>query len=98
MESRPFIQNFLLFARHSLRRKDDDRRNVGLKNLQSIIDPAFVRNDYAQWALALTTLNPGCLQFSRQSEPNIVPFQTGVPDENGVTQGTLAEQMQLVFP
>ena len=93
MEGRPFIQNLLLFPWHSLRRKDNDRRNVGLKNLQSIINSAFVRNDYAQWGGGLLSLDPGCLQFSRQSEPNVVTLQTGVSDENGVTQ--LAKSVQV---
>src|SRR6266481_6386391 len=97
MEGRPFIQNLLLFPRHSVRRKNNDRRNVGLKNLQSIINSAFVRNDYAQRGGGLLSLDSGFPQFSRQSEANVVTLLTGVSDENGVPQSTLAKQMQLVF-
>src|SRR5262249_3533 len=68
-----------------------------LKNLQPILDPALVRDDYPQWASASSALYPGFLQFSRYSEPNVVAFQTGVPDQNGVSQGALPEQVQLVL-
>lgn len=97
MEGRLALQGLPVFRRHSFGRKDNDRRNVGLKNLQLLIDSAFVGDDYAQWASALTALDPRLLQFSGQSEPNVIAFQTGVPDQDRVSQSALAEQMQLVF-
>src|SRR6266487_2860960 len=97
MEGRLLPQSFLFFPRHSLRRKDEDRRNVGLKNLQPIVNSAFVGNDHTQWASALTALAPCFLQFSWQPEPNVVALHTGVPDQNRVSQSALAKQMQLVF-
>src|SRR5437762_4866837 len=97
MECRLVLQGLPVFRRHSFGRKDNDRRNVGLKNLQPMIDSAFVRDDYAQWASALTPFGPGFLQFSGQSEPNVIAFQTGVPDQDGISQSALAKQVQLVF-
>jgi hypothetical protein len=57
---------------HPVGGKNNDRRNVRLKNLQSIINLSFVGNDHAYWGSALSTLDSGFLQFSRQTEPHIV--------------------------
>src|SRR4029077_20023027 len=72
MEGRLLPQSFLFFPRHSLRRKDEDRRNVGLKNLQPIVNSAFVGDDHAKRGSALTAPSPRFLQFSWQPKPNIV--------------------------
>src|SRR5437763_9276777 len=92
-----FCQRFLSFARHSFGGKDDDRRNVGLEKLQSLIDTAFVRDDHAKRRARLTALNPRFLQVCRQSEPNVVAFQACMTEQNRVRQSALAKQMQLVL-
>src|SRR5207244_13452184 len=97
MEDRLFLQCFAMFPRHSFGRKDDDRGNIGWKNLQPIIDPAFVRDDHTQRAAKLTALGSSFLQFSRKSEPDVVASQAGVTDQNRIGQSALAKQMQLVF-
>jgi hypothetical protein len=97
MEGRFLAQSLLFGSRHSLGRKDEDRRNIGLKNLQPMVDSAPVGDDYAQWASALTPFGPGFLQFSGQAEPNVIAFQTSVPDQDRISQSALAKQMQLVF-
>src|SRR5436305_15061405 len=97
MECRLALQDLPVFRRHSFGRKDNDRRNVGLKNLQPMIDSAFVGDDYAQWASALTPFGPGFLQFRGQAEPNVIGFQTGVPDQHRISPSGLAKSMKLVF-
>src|SRR5437667_6910384 len=97
MESCLFLQSFLSFARHSIRRKNDNRGNIRLKNLQPIIDPAFVRDDHTQRTASLTMPDSSLLQLSRQSESHIVAFQAGVPDQDRIGQSALAKQVQLVL-
>src|SRR6266536_5542767 len=97
MECRLALQGLPVFRRHSFGRKDNDRRNVGLKNLQSMVDSAFVGDDCAQRASVLAPFGPSFLQFSGQSEPNVISFQTGVADQDRISQSALAKQMQLVF-
>ena len=97
MECRLALQGLPIFRRHSFGRKDNNRRNIGLKNLQPIVDSPFVGDDYAQRASVLAPFGPGFLQFSGQAEPNVVAFQTGVPDQDRISQSALAKQMQLVF-
>src|SRR3954451_962995 len=97
MECRLALQGLPVFQRHSFCREDDDWRDIGLKDLQPLIDAAFVRDDYAKRTAALTAFDPNFLQFSRQPEPNIVALQTGVAKQHRVCQRSLPKQMQLVL-
>lgn len=87
----------LCSGRHPRRRKNENRRAGGLKNFQSAVDPALVGNDYTQGRWGLLPLSSRLLQLSRKTEPHIVALQTRVPDEDGIGQGALAKQVQLVF-
>ena len=96
MECRLALQGLPVFRRHAFGRKDNDRRNVGLKNLQPIVDSAFVGDDYAQWASVLAPFGPGFLQFSGQAEPNVIAFQTGVADQDRISPSAL-EKMPIAI-
>jgi hypothetical protein len=37
------------------------------------------------------------LQINREAQSDVVAFQTGVPNQNRISQSALAKQMQLVF-
>ncbi|SRR6266852_5157090 len=82
---------------HSLRRKNDDWGNVGLKNLQSIVDLALIRDDYPQRRSSLSTLRSRLSQFIRDTEPDVVAFECAMSDQNGIGQCALSEQMRLIF-
>ena len=69
----------LSFLWHSPRGKNEDRRSGGSENVQSTVDPAFVRDDYTQWGWDLLSFDSGLLQIDWDSQPNIVTLQTGVP-------------------
>ncbi len=76
---------------HSRRGKNEDWRNGRLENLQSAVDPAFVRDDHAQWGRGLLSFDPGLLQVARNAQPNVVTFQTGMPEQNCIRQSALAK-------
>jgi hypothetical protein len=87
----------LSLSGHSRRRKNENGRARGLKNFQSVVDPAFVGNDHAQRRWSLLPFNSRLLQLSREAEPDIVALQTRVPDKDCIGQRALAKQVQLVF-
>jgi hypothetical protein len=45
----------------------------------------------------LFLLDSGLAEIIRNTEPDVVAFQTGVPKQNRIRQSALAKQMQLVF-
>src|SRR4030095_1297311 len=97
MESGLFLQTPLVLLRQPLSRKNNDRRDVRLKNLQTMVDLAFVGNNHAQWAAALTELHSAFLHIPRQPEPDVVEFYTCGSDQSRIGRSALPKQMQLVF-
>src|SRR6266516_2651082 len=87
----------LSFPRHSRGGKNENGRAGGLKNLQSAVDPALVRNDHSQRSWSLLPLESRLLQVSRKAEPHVVALQSRVPDQNRIGQGALTEQVQFVI-
>src|SRR6266542_3053054 len=45
----------------------------------------------------LPSLDSGLPEILRNTEPDVVAFQTSVPNQNRISQSALAKQMQLVF-
>src|SRR3954467_5266129 len=68
-----------------------------MKNLQPIIDFAFVGDDHAKRRARLAALDPQFLQFRRNSESHVIAFQAGVAEQNRICQSALPKEMQLVF-
>src|SRR5437773_10076193 len=99
MERRLFFQGFLIFPRHSPGGKNNDRRNVRLKNVQPIVDLSFVRNNDANRIRRLAALNSCLTQVCLwHTKPDIVALERAVADQDRVCQRALTKQVQLVFP
>src|SRR6266516_37457 len=97
MERRFLLQGLSILRRHSPRRKNNDRGNIRLKNVQAIVDLSFVRNDYANWVGHLPAFNSCFAQIClRQTKSDIVPLERDVAAQNNVGQRTLMKQEQLV--
>src|SRR5215469_10918659 len=97
MEGRSLLQGSLIFSRHPLRRKDDNLRDIRLKNVQTMVDLAFVGDNHSQRTPASTALQSGFLQFCRKAKPDIVAFQAGVPDQYRICGSALPKQVHLIL-
>jgi hypothetical protein len=98
VQSRSLPKSDLSFPGHARCGKNQDWRDVRLKNLQLIVDFSLVGNDDSQRVGRLAARDPGFAQLGlRQTEPHVVAFQRGVTDQYSVSQCALTEQMQLVF-
>src|SRR5437870_13393811 len=88
-------------SRHPYGRENQDRsrfRGIGPKNLQLTVDLAFVGNDHAQRRLNLSAFESRCFQIVRQTESNVVAFECAMADQDGIREGALPVQVQLIFP
>src|SRR5437867_9284598 len=98
MERRLFFQGFLIFPRHSRGGKNNDRRDVGLKNVQAIVDLSFVRDNDANWIRRLAALNSCLTQVCLwHTKPDVVALERALADQARVCQRALTKQVQLVF-
>ncbi len=98
MKRRFLPQGLLMFPRHSFGRKNNNGRNVRLKNLQPTVDLSFAGNDYANRVGRLPAFTSGFSQVCwRQAEPDVVALERAVADQDGVGQGALTKQMLFVF-
>jgi len=83
----------------SFGRKNNNGRNVRLKNLQPTVDFSFAGNDYANRVGRLPAFTSGFSQVCwRQAQPDVVALERAVADQDGVGQGALTKQMLFVFP
>ena len=100
MQNRFLAKRRLKFLRHSPRGKNDDwsrSRGIRPKNLQLIVDLAFIGNDHAQRRLNLSAIEPRCFQIARQTETDVVAFKRAVTEQDRIRERALPKQMQLVF-
>src|SRR5712692_8412678 len=98
MQRRFFAKRRLKFSRHPRCRKNKDGRDIGLKDLELIVDLSFVRDDHANRIRCLTARGPRFTQVCfRQPEPDVVTPEGAMTDQNGVGQRALAKQMRFVF-
>ena len=88
-----------MLPQHSFGRKNNNGRNVRLKNLQPTVDLPLVGNDYANRVGRLPAFNSRLAQVClRQPEPDVVALECAVADQDGVGQRALTKQMLPVFP